>query len=110
MMVWGSISVMGKMRPVIIGDNLNAERDQNEILQRVAVPYLHSLGPNSVFQDENACLHTTGFIGDYLQNFGVERMEWTACSPDLNSVELLWDQPGRSVCARVTRTITLADL
>lgn len=110
MMVWSSISVMGKTRPVIIGDNLNAERDQNEIPQRVAVPYLHSLGPNSVLQDENVCLHTTGFIGDYLQNLWVERMERPACSPDLSPIELLWDQPDCSVRASVTRTITLAYL
>ena len=53
---------------------------------------------------------TIGVIRDYLQNVGVERMEWPASSPDLNPIEHLWDQLGRAVHARVTNTTTLADL
>lgn len=74
-MVWGGISLTGKTRLVIIGGNLNAERYRDEILQPVAIPYLHSLGPNSILQDDNARPHRAGFIRDYLQNLGVERME-----------------------------------
>merc|ERR1711951_246843 len=60
-MVWGSISLTGKTRLVIIGGNLNAERYRDEILQPVAIPYLHSLGPNSILHDDNACPHRAGF-------------------------------------------------
>uniref|UniRef100_A0A8P4G922 Uncharacterized protein n=1 Tax=Dicentrarchus labrax TaxID=13489 RepID=A0A8P4G922_DICLA len=42
-MVWGGISLTGKTRLVIIGDNLNAERYREEILQPVAIPYLHKI-------------------------------------------------------------------
>uniref|UniRef100_A0A8C4DEX4 Tc1-like transposase DDE domain-containing protein n=1 Tax=Dicentrarchus labrax TaxID=13489 RepID=A0A8C4DEX4_DICLA len=83
-MVWGGISLTGKTRLVITGGNLNAERYGDEILQPVAIPYLHSLGPNSILQDDNVRPHRTGFIRDYLQYVGVERMEWPASSPDLN--------------------------
>ena len=76
----------------------------------MAIPYLHSLGPNSILQDDNAGPHRAGFIRDYLQNVGVERMGWPASSPDLNPIEHLWDQLGRAVRARVTNTTTLADL
>ena len=109
-MVWGGISLTGKTRLVIIGGNLNAERYRDEILQPVAIPYVHSLGPNSILQDDNARPHRAGFIRDYLQNVGVERMEWPTSSPDLNPIEHLWDQLGRAVRARVTNTTTLADL
>ena len=109
-MVWGGISLTGKTRLVIIGGNLNAERYRDEILQPVAIPYLHKLGPNSILQNDNAHPHRAGFIRDYLQNLGVERMEWPASSPDLNPIEHLWDQLGHAVHARVTNTTTLADL
>ena len=95
---------------MIIGGNLNAERYRDEILQPVAIPYLHSLGPNSILQDDNARPHRAGFMRDHLQNVGVERMEWPASSPDLNPIEHLFDQLGHAVCARVTNTTTLADL
>uniref|UniRef100_A0A8P4G4U6 Tc1-like transposase DDE domain-containing protein n=1 Tax=Dicentrarchus labrax TaxID=13489 RepID=A0A8P4G4U6_DICLA len=75
-MVWGGISLTGKTGLVIIGGNLNAEIYRDEILQPVAIPYLHSLGPNSILQDDSALPHRAGFIRDYLQNVGVERMEW----------------------------------
>ncbi|GLD67144.1 caspase-13-like protein [Lates japonicus] len=68
------------------------------------------LGPNSILQDDNARPHRAGFIRDYLQNLGVERMESPASSPNLNPIEHVWDHLGRAVCARVTNTTTVADL
>lgn len=56
-----------------------------EILQPLAISYLHSLGTNSVFKHENAHPHRVrGIIRDYLQTLG-----WPACSFDLNPIEHL---------------------
>ena len=85
-------------------------RYRNEILEPVAIPYLQNLGPNSILQDDNAHPHRGRIITEYLQNLGVERMEWPAVSPDLNPIEYLWDQLGRAVRARVTNATMLADL
>lgn len=109
-MVWGGISITGKTRLVPIEGNLTAVRYRDEILQPVAIPYLHNLGPNAILQDDNARPHRARVINDYLQNVGVERMEWPANSPDLNPIEQLWDQLGRAVRTRVTNETTLADL
>ena len=103
-MVWGVISLAGKTSLVTIGGNLNAERYQGEILQPVAIPSIHSLGPNSILQEDNARPHRAGFIRDYLQNVGLERMERPASSPDLNPIGQLWDQLGLAVRPRVTNT------
>ncbi|KAJ8381891.1 hypothetical protein SKAU_G00026690 [Synaphobranchus kaupii] len=109
-MVWGGISLTGKTELVVIEGNLNAVRYRNEILEPVAIPYLQNLGPNSILQDDNARPHSARIITEYLQNLGVERMEWPAVSPDLNPIEHLWDQLGHAVRARVTNTTMLADL
>jgi len=109
-MVWGAISITGKTRLVIIKGHLNAVRYRDEILQPVAIAYLHNRGPNSIPQDDNARPHRARVITDYLQNVGVERMEWPAKSPVRNPIEHLWDQLGRVVRVGVTNTTTLADL
>ena len=91
-MVWGDISLTGKTRLVYIGGILDAERYRDEILQPVAILYLHGRP------------HRAGFIREYLQNVGVERMEWPASNPDLNPIEHLLYQLGRAVRARETNT------
>lgn len=109
-MVWGGISVRGKTDLVIIEGNLTAVRYRDEILEPVAIPYLQNMGPNAILQDDNARPHRARIIGEYLENLGVERMEWPAMSPDLNPIEHLWDQLGRAARLRVTNQTRLADL
>ena len=46
----------------------------------------------AVYQDDNARPHRARVVNDYLQQSGVNRMEWPACSPDLNPTENLWDE------------------
>ena len=53
-MVWDGISLTERTRLAIIGGNVNAERYRDEILQPVAIPYLHNLGLNPIIQEDNA--------------------------------------------------------
>ena len=109
-MVWGGMSSAGKTNLPIIDGNLNAQRYRDEILQPIALPYLRNMGPNAVLQDDNARPHRARIIAEFLEEEGVDRMEWPANSPDLNPIEHLWDELGRAVRRRVTDQTTLADL
>lgn len=77
--------------------------------QPVVILYIHSLGPNSVLQDDNTCPQRVGFIREYLQNLGVERMVWPACSSDLNSDKHLWSKR-MLFWSKVTNATILIDL
>lgn len=99
-MVWNVIS--------LTRGNLSAERYRDEILQPVAMPY-PSLELNFILKHNNVWPHRVGFVRDYLHNFEMERIEWPACSSDLNAMEEFWDQLGCAVCSRVTNTTRLAE-
>ena len=45
-----------------------------------------------------------------LRQHHVTRMDWPACSPDLNSIEHVWDQLGRAIRQRLNINSTLVDL
>lgn len=107
-MVWGGISTAGKTDLVIINGNLNGQRYRDEILDPVAIPYIQGIG--GILQDDNARPHRARIINDHLQQRAIQRIEWPACSPDLNPIEHLWDQLGRAVRSRVTDATTLRDL
>ena len=76
----------------------------------VAIPYLQTLRPAAILQDVNALPHTARIVRDHLQARQIPRMEWPACSPDLNPIEHLWDQLGKAARRRLIPTSNLQDL
>ena len=86
--VWGGIFAVGKTTLIFIDGNLTAQRYRDEVLQSVVLPYLRgNLGPNAIFQDDNARPHRARIVIECLQDEGVERMKWPANSPDLNPIK-----------------------
>ena len=49
--------------------------------------------------DDNARPHRAHVVNDYLEDNGIERLDWPPCSPDLNPIEHAWDALQRQINA-----------
>ncbi|GFX13207.1 transposable element Tcb2 transposase [Trichonephila clavipes] len=71
--------------------------------------YLHILDA-VFFMDDNAPCHRTVAAEQLLESEDIERMDWTARSPDLNPLEHVWDFLGRRLAARTLPPVTIREL
>ncbi|GFU80231.1 transposable element Tcb2 transposase [Trichonephila clavipes] len=60
--------------------------------------------------DDNNRPHRANLVEDSLFEKGIVRMEWPACSPDMNSKKHVWDALGRRVACRQPLSQTLQEL
>ncbi|GFV17660.1 transposable element Tcb2 transposase [Trichonephila clavipes] len=67
-----------------------------------------AMGLQFLFMDHNAPCHRTVAAEQLLESEDIERMDWPARSPDLNTIEHVWDFLGRHLAPVTIRELRLA--
>ncbi|GFX65395.1 transposable element Tcb2 transposase [Trichonephila clavipes] len=110
-LVYGGISIDGCTDLYIIRDGtLTAQRYRDEIFRLIVVPYAAAIGDAFILIDDNCKPHRANLVEDFLFEEGIVRMEWPACSPDMDPIEHIWDALGRRVAGRQPPPQTLQEL
>ncbi|KAI3370376.1 hypothetical protein L3Q82_024465, partial [Scortum barcoo] len=111
-MVWGGISLGGRTAlHVLARGSLTAIRYRDEILRPLVRPYAgKAVGPGFLLMQDNARPHVAGVCQQFLQDEGIDAMDWPARSPDLNPIEHIWDIMSRSIHQRHVAPQTVQEL
>ncbi|GFV96441.1 transposable element Tcb2 transposase [Trichonephila clavipes] len=110
-LVYCGISSDGRTYLYIIRDGfLTARRYRDEILKPIVVPYVAAIGDDFILMDDNSRPHRANLVEDSRFEEGIVRMEWPACSPNMNPIEHVWDALGRRVAGCLPPPQTLQEL
>ncbi|GFW65757.1 transposable element Tcb1 transposase [Trichonephila clavipes] len=110
-LVYGGISIDGRTDLYIIRDGpLTARRYRDDILRPIVVPYAAAIDDDFILMNDNCRQYRANLVEDFPFEERIVRMEWPACSPDMNPIEHVWDALGRRVAGRQPPPQTLQGL
>jgi hypothetical protein len=94
LMFWGCMSWLGTGYGTKLESSLTKDV-YVEILEDELLQSLEHSGMSQeevIFQHDNACPHQAKVSLKWLEDHGIQCLEWTANSPDLNPIENLWSE------------------
>ena len=89
-MVFGMISASGTGPLVRLQGKINAKVYKELLLMHVVPVLRSSSSQNPIFMQDNAPCHTAKLVKSFLQEEGVDILDWPAQSPDMNPIENVW--------------------
>jgi transposase len=101
-MVWDGKCLGARTEFVLIDRaTLNADRCITNILQDHVVSFAPHFGDHLILMQDNACPHISRCVTNFLTETGITKMDWPAKSPDMNTIEHVWDMLDKRVKARI---------
>ena len=90
-MVWGGISTEGRTDLYRLHNGtLTAIRYHDKIFGPIIRPYTGAMGPGFLLVYDNAQPNVVRVRSQFLEDEGIDTIEWPLCSSDLNPIEHLW--------------------
>lgn len=109
-MIWGGISYDGILCLEVM-DGRQTGSTYKSLLSRQFDLFNGWFGPgNWEYQHDNAPIHTAREVKDFIEERGVDILEWPSVSPDLNIIENVWSYLSRKVYAEGSQYNTRNEL
>ena len=108
-MFWAGVMFGCCMPLVLIEGNMTAAVYEN-ILRPIVSGFAETVGEGFTLQDDNARPHRARSVQRYLVEHGIRRVDWPACSPDMNCIKNAWSFLRRAISNRPHHPLTIQEL
>ena len=95
------VALWDRRTPLVVMEGAEtAIRYRNDILRPYTEPISAEFREELVLMDDNSHSHRAHLVNEFLHDNNIARLEWPACSPDMNPIEHAWDTLKRAVFGR----------